>query len=410
MISILGEENMNLDELKEKRKNVKINTEKIIHNLGELSKESNRVANLAHNSKDIIEGLDAEFERQTGLDKTDIKFLFFATALQIGRWIIINKLNECITEKIDNSRLKDNDPIIKKMEKDKENKYLKKHEKWKNIESDKYPTWQEIVSDGVPYDVTVGAPNFGVNMEGGYHRIHTLGHDPIMGWIFGTMNIISSTITIDDFRTYKISKKPKHWECKSNVAEGFRMTIESIKEDSKRLPAAIFKQAVHLKTDVYTKLGLPVPVIEIFSLDFAGELYKSNYDLIKLIKDVAVIGTQAGVSLLINMIITLIHGLFYDSNRYDNRSVYEVKTRKILLYSNLISTMSNVIWVGGNMLAGNEKAVRDLDIGGIIVTMYRLVTDSRFIQKIKEEFIFEKFNSLISGDELRLEEIRLWDC
>ena len=62
------------------------------------------------------------------------------------------------------------------------------------------------------------------------------------------------------------------------------------------------------------------------------------------------------------------------------------------------------------MLAGNEKAVRDLDIGGIIVTMYRLVTDSRFIQKIKEEFIFEKFNSLISGDELRLEEIRLWDC
>ena len=34
--------------------------------------------------------------------------------------------------------------------------------------------------------------------------------------------------------------KPKHWEYQTNVLDGFRMAIESIKEDDKRLPAAIF--------------------------------------------------------------------------------------------------------------------------------------------------------------------------
>lgn len=52
-----------------------------------------------HITLEILENLDAEFERQTGLDKTDVKFLFFATALQIGRWVVINKVNQYATEK-----------------------------------------------------------------------------------------------------------------------------------------------------------------------------------------------------------------------------------------------------------------------------------------------------------------------
>ena len=33
-------------------------------------------------------------------------------------------------------------------------------------------------------------------MHGGQHRVKTLGHDPILGWVFGVANIISDTITI----------------------------------------------------------------------------------------------------------------------------------------------------------------------------------------------------------------------
>lgn len=109
------------------------------------------------------------------------------------------------------------------------------------------------------------------------------------------------------------------------------------------------------------------------------------------------------------MVISLIHGLYYDAEKYSCRDVYEVKTRKILLYSNLISSMSNVIWVGANATAGNEMVWKDLDIGGIMVTMYRLVTDIKLIQSVKEEFVLGEFRNMIRGEGLNLQEVELWD-
>lgn len=392
---------MNSSEFEKRRLEIVKDLDYDINTLNKGKEESQRVANLVHNSEKILDDLDDEFCKQTGLDKTDIKFLFFATALQIGKWVAINKIDKIISDKIVDSRVRDNDANIKRMEREARDKFKNKHNgDWLHNKSEKYPTWLEIVYDGVPYDVSIGSPNFGVNMEGGYHRIHTLGHDPLLGWIFGTMNIISSTITLEDFRTFKVSTdpKPKHWEYETNVFDGFRMTIESIKEDKKRLPAAIFAQALHLKSDAYTKLGLPIPVLGTFSPDFASDLYKRNYDSLCLIKDLAITGTQAGCSTLINMIIGLIHSLYYDPNLYSSRDIYEVKTRKILMYSNLIASMSNVIWVGANVMVGNKKAIKDLDIGGIIVTMYRLITDSNFIRKVKEEFIFGSYKDMVLGE------------
>lgn len=392
---------MNCSEFEKRRLEIVKDIDYDINTLNKGKEESQRVANLVHNSEKILDDLDDEFCKQTGLDKTDIKFLFFATALQIGKWVAINKIDKIISDKIVDSRVRDNDANIKRMEREARDKFKNKHNgDWLNNKSEKYPTWLEIVYDGVPYDVSIGSPNYGVNMEGRYHRIHTLGHDPLLGWIFGTMNIISSTITLEDFRTFKVATdpKPKHWEYETNVFDGFRMEIESIKEDKKRLPAAIFAQALHLKSDAYTKLGLPIPVLGTFSPDFASDLYKRNYDSLCLIKDLAITGTQAGCSTLINMIIGLIHSLYYDPNLYSSRDIYEVKTRKILMYSNLIASMSNVIWVGANVMVGNKKAIKDLDIGGIIVTMYRLITDSNFIRKVKEEFIFGSYKDMVLGE------------
>lgn len=399
---------MNIKELMKKREKLKVNSDITLQNMQTIADESARVANVAHNARKIIDDLDAEFERQTGFDTTDINFLFFATALQIGRWVVINKVDQYLSDKMNSNRVKDGDSKIKDMEREARDKYKNKHDgKWEHHKSEKYPTWLEIVYSGVPYDVTVGSPNFNVNMEGGWHRIHTLGHDPLLGWIFGTMNIISSTITLDDFRTYKIAlkPKPKHWDSQINVFDGFRMAIESIKEDDKRLPAAIFAEALHLKSDVFTKNGLPIPLLETFSPDLAGKLYKSHYDSLCLLKDIAKVGTQAVADILINMIITLIHGLFYDPSQYRNRDIYEVKTRKILSYSNLISSASNVIWVGGNAFMGNQSAWKELDIGGIVVTMHRLISDKKFIRSVKEEFILGEFKKRIQGEEFKLLEI-----
>lgn len=145
---------MSVEELRKKRAQLKANSDITFNNMQVIADESLRVAEVAHNSREILENLDAEFERQTGLDKTDVKFLFFATALQIGRWVVINKVNQYATEKMNSSRLKDNDSSIKKMEREARDKYKEKHDgKWAHNKSEKYPTWLEIVYDGVAENI-----------------------------------------------------------------------------------------------------------------------------------------------------------------------------------------------------------------------------------------------------------------
>ena len=60
------------------------------------------------------------------------------------------------------------------------------------------------------------------------------------------------------------------------------------------------------------------------------------------------------------------------------------------------------------MMAGNESAIKQLDLGGLIITIKRLMTDTEYIRKIKEEFVFGGFNRMIQGEDLELEEI-IWD-
>lgn len=75
-----------------------------------------------------------------------------------------------------------------------------------------------------------------------------------------------------------------------------------------------------------------------------------------------------------------------------DRKLYEVWTRKIISYSNLIATSSNmaVVAVTGNM--------QKLDVGGMAVTIYRLITDAKFIREVKEEFIFGNYRQMIMGE------------
>ena len=388
------------DKCKIKNKQIVADITKEATHLQEVALEYERVAKTYNNSLSTLDDIDNEFCKKTKLDKTDMVFLMLATALQVARWIIIAQVNRHLDAKLTNERKKDNDPSIEKKKHDQQKKYKDKHN-WKDKGSEKYPTWTQIVSDGVPYDVTAGSREFGVNMGGGDHRVHTLGHDPVLGWIFGTMNIISSTISTETFRTFKVVKEPspKHWSYETNIFNGFEMMFESIEEDDKRLPAAIFAQAVHLGSDYFTHKGLPIPILEVFNPDLASKLYKEGYDALRLTKDIAVVGAQAGISVLINLLVSLIHGLFYDDKKHESRDLYEVKTRKILSISNLIATSSNIIWVGGNMLAGNEAAIKDLDIGGLLVTVHRIITDHKFIKEIKMEFMEKQWYDIVLGNE-----------
>ena len=76
---------MSLEELQRKRAILKENSDKTFRNMDKLANESMRVAEVAHNSRELLDGLDEEFEKQTGLNGKDAKFLFAAIGLQDKR-------------------------------------------------------------------------------------------------------------------------------------------------------------------------------------------------------------------------------------------------------------------------------------------------------------------------------------
>lgn len=338
-----------------------------------------------------IESLKEEFKKRTKLDKTDLAFLIIATLLQTLRWIVINKIMGNIGETIDKeSRLDHDDKTIKEKSGKRKDSFRDKHwdEETKERASKKeYRNWMQIIYEPVPYDVNKGAESVGENMEGKYHRYRTLGHDPILGWIFGTANIITDTVTLSNWRSFRVARntpsggKKLHFSEPTTLARIFYESFDSVKEDKLRLPAAVFSQFVHLESDAFTKQGLPVPILEVFSEELAGKLYRSEYDALCLLRDIKTIGTQAAVSIFINMLIILIHGLFYDAKTDGEREHYEVRTRKILLYSNSMASVGNIAYSAATQDWGK------LDIGGIIVTITRLFSDIRFITKMKQEFL-----------------------
>ena len=386
-----------LEKIKARKKELVERSTQTFQSMQDIADESLRVADYAHNADQIIKNLDAEFESQTGLTKQDIVFLFFATALQTVRWILMPKLGEKINQ---DKRLQHNDKSIKDDITNKNNKFRDAHkDKWEvNKSKKKYKTWYDIVFNGAPYDVTKGTVDAGIELEGRYHRYKTLGHDPILGWVFGTSNFITDTLTLNNTVSYRIENKALTGETLL-LPKLFYEVKDSLDEDIHRLPAAVFAQGVHLASDKYTKLGLPVPILGSFSESLAGELYHNQYDVLCLEKDLKKIGMSASIAILINMIVGLVHGLFYNEDRDGQRKLYEVRTRKIITNSNLLASASNVLYVAVSSSLGNVESIKKLDIGGFIVTLYRLFSDSAFIQKVKEEYIFGNFKAKIQNSD-----------
>ena len=94
-----------------------------------------------------------------------------------------------------------------------------------------------------------------------------------------------------------------------------------------------------------------------------------------------IVGNQMKYSIFINMIIGIVHGLFYNPQKDGTRDFYEARTRKVLSYSNALASLGNIAYAIGT------EDWRKLDVGGIIITIGRLFSDIRFITKLKKDFI-----------------------
>ena len=88
-----------------KKENKKINEVSLAelygwqYDLNRIAVDADRTAELAKYSDTLIEHIDLQFEKATKLNKTDVKFLLFATALQCIRQFIIGTITQRTDDK-----------------------------------------------------------------------------------------------------------------------------------------------------------------------------------------------------------------------------------------------------------------------------------------------------------------------
>lgn len=321
-----------------------------------------------------------EFENKTKLNKLDLTIMVFAAGIQVLRWAMISNSSLLgdvarpdaakVDQWVDNARnaatnatqtIVDNVPFLP-------------------------PTLPELVQGlflhQVPYDAISRSERFmlahpGVmpGLSGSNHRYKTLGHDPIAGFLFGTANIATKTISINEplqlFPSYHV-KDMKIDAC-TDMYHVLKWTTEMVTEHPEVVGGALITQAVHIGTDVFTKAGLPIPLINVISPETSRFLMGHHIDTLSVAR-------SAALAIMVNKIVEMFHKLFYDK-RTGQANLYEVKTRKVVMYSNVMSSLLNVGYVAGT------GDMNHLDIGGIAVTLWRVLTDRKRIKQIKAEFI-----------------------
>lgn len=357
-----------------------------LHEPTEVTLEDLMTESEIHSAFSELNSIEAQFSQKTSLvNKTDLSFLAIAIALQVVKVLVF----PYIAEKIDygksfdpSERLAHNDKTIEKAHKEANDRFRDKY-----VEKHGTDHWINLLYQTVPYDITRGSKDLGINMGGKYHRMYTLGHDPILGWIFGTANILTDCITFNNFHTNRISRIDPITGAKKMVitpeivllGQMFGECYAAVNADPLNLPAAVFAQAQHLKSDEYTKLGLPVPLLSSINEEFASKLYCENYDALCLARDAKIVGASFVVSKLFDMILSLLHGLFRKNG--EDRDLYEIRSRKILLLSNSIASSSTLIH------ASITSNPRNLDLGSLLNTVTHLFTDVRFLLKLQQEFV-----------------------
>jgi hypothetical protein len=272
-----------------------------------------------------------------------------------------------------------------------------------------HPSIKEVTFNPVPFDQTTGLKGLGGAFE---HRAKTPGHDAILGYIFGTANIATATLTAWNMQSFHVKYADVGTQRRPSVTNNAKThkIFEHLKkrfteeEDGKIIMGvSLFREAMHLKSDVGSKVSLPVPIITTISPDFAKEIAKYGFDVANL----ETVGKQAIYAGLINSVIAILHRLIHENNGAGNLSLYEVRTRRILMYSNIIASASNLLFVAITSAIGVlsedpktvKKALSFLDIGGLLVTVYRIVTDTKFISEIKQEFLEKEFYNIVMGDD-----------
>lgn len=101
-----------------------------------------------------------------------------------------------------------------------------------------------------------------------YHRLLSLGHDPVLGFIVGVFDIMTGRMTTID----------KAGNVISQVMENYSDRTE------RNLFAALAKQILHFKSDITTSMGLPAPLMGLFNLLQFGSIGEEEQTIAEIVQ------------------------------------------------------------------------------------------------------------------------------
>jgi hypothetical protein len=101
-----------------------------------------------------------------------------------------------------------------------------------------------------------------------YHRLLQLGHDPLLGFVFGVADILTGRMTTID----------KAGNIVSQVMENYADRKES------DIFAALAKQVIHFKSDITTSMGLPAPLMSLFNLLQFGSIGEEELTIAEIVQ------------------------------------------------------------------------------------------------------------------------------
>lgn len=298
-----------------------------------------------------LERIDREFKERTRLQDADAAFVVAATMLQVARVLVINSLTEVERAGAGNAK----EDALHSFQ----DRVFSGFDDGAPAESGRlFASKSHILSSrGVPYDATCYEVDNLKIFKGANHRFATLGHDPVLGLVFGTSNIMTNSITcVKDANifgigaripaTYSVSYDAFGKNPQIGIPTG---TVEMLVAAGRRVvnepdaaAAALIKQLIHIGTDLYTPCGIQVPFANLV-LDKAHTealtKYVSTGDILK-------VGMQSGMTVLINWLIAALHGcslIFKDDGLDYSTETYQARTKKIILISETIATSSSVV-------------------------------------------------------------------
>lgn len=101
-----------------------------------------------------------------------------------------------------------------------------------------------------------------------YHRMLQLGHDPVLGFIFGVADILNGTMTTID----------KQGKMVCQVMENYADRTEA------DVFSALCKLIIHFKSDMTTSMGLPAPLMSLFDFLQFGSIGEEELTIAEIVQ------------------------------------------------------------------------------------------------------------------------------